>query len=491
MTIPDHIKDLVALALQDRVLTFKERQTIVNAAVKMDVEDEIINAYIDEALNIRLKSYTEEELGSCPDCGHGVPLISNECPYCGRWLEHIDEQQIVPPQYRITDKAANIIRDENTCTAEEKKKNCPKCGAPYPLISNICPYCQYILHERPDSDLNIQNLIANIKESISTLKDSILPFVISMDNSDRSRKKMSFGEIVTTRTPLWFFYYGAALLIFSFRYYNLFFIIFSGLFLLFAMIMVITEPKTLSVIQEADNKFYKAHNNYEKYSRQIDTLYGDSREAKKLLADYAEIIDVYKKARLKHRNKLAALYVVLLLIPVAIYFILPTDAQQYASESDKHPDIYQMADFSKTLNYTPQQDRAENVFFTPDTTAELKFDVMSKDIVVIRGWSDVKYQMRIAGVNLLPTGQSTRTPDTCTLQAALLSKNGDIVGKEFSPFDIIVSNKDDNYQTLIANGRGHILVDFVSKEATSSAQRLKEIADSTYYFTIFLKNSAL
>ena len=75
MAVSKHILDLITLALQDRVLTFKERQTIIEAAEKEGTATAEVNAVMDNMLEQRLKSYTKEELGSCPNCGHGVPLF--------------------------------------------------------------------------------------------------------------------------------------------------------------------------------------------------------------------------------------------------------------------------------------------------------------------------------------------------------------------------------------------------------------------------------
>ena len=114
MAIPKKIIDLTTLALQDRVLTYKERKTIVAEALKMGVRQEEIDAYLTNALNIRLQSYTKEELGSCPGCGHGVPLIADQCPYCGTMLQRDGNHVIVPPthpnSFNISGKAAKIIR---------------------------------------------------------------------------------------------------------------------------------------------------------------------------------------------------------------------------------------------------------------------------------------------------------------------------------------------------------------------------------------------
>ena len=65
MAISKHILDLVTLALQDRELTFTERNTIIQKAVEEGTAVAEINAVIDNMLEQRLRSYTKEELGSC------------------------------------------------------------------------------------------------------------------------------------------------------------------------------------------------------------------------------------------------------------------------------------------------------------------------------------------------------------------------------------------------------------------------------------------
>ena len=84
MAITSQIKELVTLALSDRVLTYVERKTIVNAAIKEGISETEINQYLDDALNQRLKFYTKEELRSCPHCGAQVNINQTaECPYWG------------------------------------------------------------------------------------------------------------------------------------------------------------------------------------------------------------------------------------------------------------------------------------------------------------------------------------------------------------------------------------------------------------------------
>ncbi|MBP5368081.1 MAG: hypothetical protein J6Z01_06505 [Bacteroidales bacterium] len=108
MAVSQHIIDLTNLALTDRVLTYKERETIVDTAIKEGLTSEEINQYLDNALTERLKSFTKEELKCCPACGAQIPLISDMCPYCGNYLQNINSQLVSPTT--IVGDDADIIR---------------------------------------------------------------------------------------------------------------------------------------------------------------------------------------------------------------------------------------------------------------------------------------------------------------------------------------------------------------------------------------------
>ena len=66
MQISDNIKKLIDLALSDRILTYKERLVIEDAALKEGISKQEINAYLDDALHERLKTYSKEQLRHCP-----------------------------------------------------------------------------------------------------------------------------------------------------------------------------------------------------------------------------------------------------------------------------------------------------------------------------------------------------------------------------------------------------------------------------------------
>ena len=150
MAISKKILDLAHLALSDRVLTYTERQTIVKAALEEGTPASEINSVLDNMLTQRLKSYTKEELRNCPHCGAQIPLISDTCLFCGGSLN--SDSQPTPPTPTVTGAEAEIIQHENLSTAAEHRniKHCPDCGAPYPLVSNICPQCGHVLHEHEE-----------------------------------------------------------------------------------------------------------------------------------------------------------------------------------------------------------------------------------------------------------------------------------------------------------------------------------------------------
>ena len=507
MAISQRVKDLTAIALQDRIITYKERQTIMKAALKDGASKNEINAYINEALEIRLKSYKKEELSSCPGCGHGVPLITNECPYCGRWLEHQDNVQIVPPQYRVTGEDADAIRDENARTAESKKKTCPRCGAPYPLVSNICSYCKYILHEQVGSDFNISQLLDNIQESIDSLKKTTRP---------------SLGSVLKFRCGLLCLYLAAVLLICAGMYDSTAFFGLSCIALVAAYCLTIFlnagrefpgvssswktptdktpmasgtplqrgilyyafEVQTIkSPIDLADDEFYLAFHNSEKYRRQIDLLYGDDQdhEAERLLAKLNVEIDGYKKARVKGRTQLLALLLGLLAIPFVFQLLKPSPVKEFQMERYEHPGVYLMADYSKELKYEQYSRNAVPEFFKVDKNAKLKIDVINNR----EEKGKYQYQLRISSVDLVSSGKISAQPDTFHLRAALISEDWNVVGAEYLPINAVIRQENDNYQTLFGKGSGHVYVDFVSSIITNSPNRLKEIADSAYYFMIF------
>jgi len=503
MAIPKKIIDLTTLALQDRVLTYKERKTIVAEALKMGVRQEEIDAYLTNALNIRLQSYTKEELGSCPGCGHGVPLIADQCPYCGTMLQRDGNLVIVPPthpnSFNISGKAAKIIRQENINTEQGKHKNCPQCGAPYPLVSNICEHCGYVLHEQRGSEFNINTLLGNMRTSIAEMKQTLRPSFLSVLKSQIGILCLVFaaaffiiGELLDNENmiaggccalPL------AIILLSVFNRGEEYSGNTDGL-IGFIIWFLFGCKASKTAIDEADEQYYKALHSLEQYQRQIDTIYGKDAEARQLLDDYAVEIDGYKKLRNRSRNMIAVLFVAVMSIPFVVLTIWrpETVAEKYVSNHSLYPDVYQASDFSKDIPLKFYKEKGEKrlaLYLDMDDKAEIRLGVLHNNYLLTPENNAVRYQLRISGVHLWATGKIFEHPDSCILQGALMSADGDIVGGEFFPFRTFRTNSDYNYGTVIGKGKGDVYLDFYAKKGSPSAQRLKEVADSASYFLIF------
>lgn len=119
MPIPQKIVDLTKLALSDRILTYTERKTIVDVAVSEGVPETEIKQYLNNALKERLKYYTKEELTSCPFCGAQIPLISDECLFCGNELNN---DHHTPPPF-IKSREVDVINSKKQNRKERVKHN--------------------------------------------------------------------------------------------------------------------------------------------------------------------------------------------------------------------------------------------------------------------------------------------------------------------------------------------------------------------------------
>lgn len=482
MAIPKKIIDLTTLALQDRVLTFRERETIVAEALEMGVSQEEIDAYLTNALNKRLQSYTKEELGSCPGCGHGVPLVADECPYCGTVLQH-NEHQVVPPIHpgslNVSGRAAKIIRQENYNTEQERKKNCPKCGAPYPLVSNICSHCGYVLHEQRGADLNIQKLIGNINNSISQLEQCPNPTLSQIFGYNKNLLFISlcfvFGYLAG--------YGGSGYVGFAFVFFGIFVYVTRNKF------------KNVSPVTTADEMFYDALNYHAMYSRQVDTLYGDSQEAKNLLDKYQGVINGLEQQRKTTRNHQfisLACFVLSPLIFLLLHFLLsPSPKEAYQKALTHYPDIFEVSAIQKNLHPYPVQmgvypDLQEYMRATDDVN--LTFDV-------VEDGQKSGYIMRINQVNISSTGKEFNGMDTCQFNVALWDKNEKALLYPFKMFDYYIDKSNTKYdyytgrfvKNMLKKGKGDIYVDFICLDTIRTNALPKIIADSVCYYMIYSK----
>lgn len=278
--ITDRIQQLVALAMKDSVLTYRERLTIVQEAIKDGIPEQEINQHLDGVIAGALQNAAKENLKRCPKCGGQIPLISNQCLYCG----HEFGNDNINVDASESQEAARIIEQENANTAQQQASitHCPDCGSLLPLLGNICTHCGHVVHEQRDSELNIRNLINDINKSIVEL------------NAYKVRKE----DVSADMKPV-FVFGGLVILMIVLAYIheNLFqYAISASIFYALIYLRKIWTAKDKSV-DAADRKFFHHLFQYEKYSSHVETLYGNHPEGRKALEDFQKAIEQAKANR--------------------------------------------------------------------------------------------------------------------------------------------------------------------------------------------------
>lgn len=487
MAISKKIAQLTALALKDKVLTFVERQTIVKSAMLEGVPEDEINDYLNKALEERMKAYSKDELTHCPCCGAQVPLISDECFYCGASLK--SSEPSTSNEVNIAGEEADIIRQENKNTAEERRniRNCPDCGAAFPLISNVCPSCGHILREQTDSDLNIRKLIDNINGSIKVLKETPKP---------------TFIDVLKFQKHVVLFVLAALFLIVTFSlmgYAN-----WSGLFAIVSIVLLVRAFKQFkkmtdvnSPAKKADDTFYTALYNLEMYQRQVSTLYGDNAEAKAVLGQFGSLVADLKKARNRSRNTLTIIMIAITIVTLILPVFAPTPIENYQRNRENNPQVYEISEMRSTLEPFPFLSVNDRYvpYFSVDGKATLSIDVLNQHQTYINKsmYDTIYYKLRISGIKMDSKGVAMERPDTVAPILYLWDKNENnekhvLVGKKLGPFQIeTVDGKGskDNLQSFLKNGAGSYYADFVSHDSTTDYQTLKNIIDSACYYTIY------
>ena len=471
------IKDLTRLALADRVLTDLERETIVNKAVKAGITKEEVNRYLDEQLNLRLKSYTKVDLRDCPYCGAQIPLISDECMYCGKPLEHIEGS--TDTAFNISSREADIILSENRRVEQERHgiQKCPDCGAQFPLISNICPSCGHVLHERDENTLNIKNLLNNIMRSINRVNDAPKPKVYQI-------------------IGYWFFYILLGLSVFVFivgiiadnevgKIISLAGFIFG--IILMGTNAVLSDSKSPVLI--ADGEYYKARHAYEMYARQIETLYGDNHEAQTLLRHFSASLKKLKRERYINRRKVVNIIAVAAVMIMGIITYFGTSEEKETAPPPKAeisiPKKTSWAlSFSKTLKPSPLENGVElrlRSYLKVTKEAELTF-------VMAKGY-DSAYHWKVNKVELAPGNQRDiyyQYIDSYSkhpLNIQLLDSNFHAIWTLSG--STVSSHPNCNYKTVMVDGNPNYYADFWSKHPTASDTVMKIIAQKAAYYTIY------
>ncbi len=469
------IKKLTAFALSDRVLTDLERYTIVNKAIRNGIRSEEINQYLDDQLNLRLKSYTKVDLRDCPFCGAQIPLISDECMYCGKPLEHIEGSTNIA--FNISGKEADIIRSENQRVEQERHgiTNCPDCGAPFPLISNICESCGHVLHERTENALNIKNLLTNMQRSIDRVNKAPKPTVLQI-------------------IMYWFYYILMILSIFAFivgiiadnevgKIISL--AGFIGGIIAMGTNAVLNDTKSPVLI--ADGEYYKAKHSYEMFAREVDTLYGDDDEAQKMLSNFSSTLKLLKRERYQNRIKVGRIILITALVILGVVTYFSVKAEDYTQPHKENKEITMppntewALNFSKHLEpYPPESGVQDNLsdFLRANKGAELSF-VMGEDN------NQPVFHWKVAQLELLP-GESADTNHifkNVEIGIQLLDSNY----QQIKTLSICLASRMPyhNYNTIIDKGKGHYYIDFWSKNYTSEESILYTISEKAVYYTIY------
>ena len=465
MSIPPKIANLTALALSDRILTYTERKTIVDAAVKEGVSEKEINQYLDDALSQRLNFYTKEELKSCPFCGAQIPLLSESCLFCGNELNNDNRLLHNPPPF-IEGTEAEIIRAENLRVAKENinLKTCPDCGAPYPLISHICTNCGHVLHEQRESDFNIKQLTDSINHSISKLKRTQLP---------------SWGKVITHYWQYITLYYLVLMLFFcSYDIFQLFipplYFCLCGILMLIGMLCGYREAGGIikvTPLNDANDKYFNALQNYETYIRLTKTIYGDNQEAKVLLNQY--FTEIQKFNTLRHRNitKIAIKISAFLIISAAIIICFG----KYLENNQKQS-LYDNLNNTVTLKPAPN-DTTYSTFFTTPDTACLTF--------VVAQYDSVNYQMFykpiINNIKIVASDcDNCLSADTITPRIQLLNRNLE----PCVPYQsFLLDNNSIKRLKKTLKEKGVCYLDFVAKDSTQTD--LSFIAKKAVYYKLY------
>lgn len=479
MQIWPELQQLTGLALSDRVLTDLERETIVNKAIKGGINREEINQYLNDQLSLRLESYTKVDLRDCPHCGAQIPLISDQCMYCGKPLEHIKGNTNIA--FNITGKEADIIRSENLRIEQERHgiKHCPDCGAPFPLISNICESCGHVLHERNENALNIKNLIDNIQHSINRVNQapkpkvyqilfywfyyillmiSVAAFIVSIITDSEAGKIFSLAGFV------------------------------AGIF---AMGTNAVLSDTKSPVLIADGEYFKAKHSYEMYAREVETLYGDDYEAQKMLSNFSSTLKEIKRERYQNRIKVGRIILLLSFSILGIITFLSVKsgnnkvevAQPIIHEEiTMPPNSEWILNYSKQLKpYPPESGIIDSLstYLRANKGAELSFVMSQENNKTVFSW-------KVSRLELLPGKYAdiNHIFKDCKLCIQLLDSTytqipmlNNYVVDPFLP--------QENYNTVISSGKGHFFIDFWLKTPTNDGKSLFNFAQQAVYYTIY------
>ena len=90
----EELKQLIAAALTDGVITEQERQVIKKKAMSENIDPDEIDVYLDsEIQKINMKKQKSTGIIKCPACGEIVPPLTGICPSCGHTISFSNDSE--------------------------------------------------------------------------------------------------------------------------------------------------------------------------------------------------------------------------------------------------------------------------------------------------------------------------------------------------------------------------------------------------------------
>lgn len=436
MPISKNVADLTALALRDRVLTYRERQIIVDMALKEGCSIDEINAFVDSALNERLKSYSKEDL-----------------------------------------------------------RYCPQCGVPFPLVSNVCTNCGHVLHEQKDSELNVHNLLKNIQQSIDELKSTPKPTLWQV-LWYRKKLFLLFAALMflcAAIKGIWYTPSATTVIVLFIVSIVLWFVALlsdSTSDFKFWHTGKLAARAEKSPVRLADDRYYSAMHRQEMYAAQINTLYGNNSEAQALLDDFSSLANAFKKEHVRNRNMLTISIIGVVFASLLTVFYTPSTKSSYNRQLAQYPEFYRFADYEIPLKIYEQKPISDEFseYISVSGDAKLSFDINPIDGRYIRAiGSTADIALRVSGVRLNITGEKPDSVQLYMLSLMLYNKDGKRVGEVYGKINAVPYDDISYHSDSLKAGDG-VYMEFVTKPirfglGDSLAYRVqnKLIEDVKYY----------
>lgn len=239
----------VESAMADNILTHEEKQEIISQANVLGVGEQELQSIIHDGIQQVVARLPKEDTTNCPCCGAQTPLISRNCVFCGQSI------------LSTSDGAALGIVSQ-----------CPDCGAQRPMLSNVCPSCGHIYQADVLSEFNIRHIIAEMRQHSGDTSDVIV----------------SLKWLAVLKLPAYMFVVCAALWGLFMIYDNALYEVLSICIGLAAFIWTATRHHIdyAYPMRRADDTFFRKVSVFEKYSRLVDTFYGDNAEARAAVDEY-------------------------------------------------------------------------------------------------------------------------------------------------------------------------------------------------------------